>query len=251
MSIRLKIFSGFVILSLMLLLAGVISITEVIRIGHSTQKMVNENYKSINLSDKMVEAIESENTGIIIMLAGQQKRGKEIVLKSDSSFRETFAQMIVLANYAHIKDLIDSTNLAYRTFIRDWFTSPVHDLKPSEQTLTELTTDLTSIKTLIRKIQFVQQNETNKKAADIENNARRAAMPGIVAVISAVLFALIFNYFINYYFISPLLKITRGVENTLKYNSSFTVEVETKDEMAKLKYAIQNYIASHQYLNKR
>lgn len=235
----------------MLLLAGVISITEVIRIGHSTQEMVNENYKSINLSDKMLESIESENTGIILMLAGQQNRGKEIILKSDSSFREAFAQMIVLPHYAHIKDLIDSTNLAYQTFIRDWFTSPVHDLKTSEQTLTELTTDLTSIKTLIRKIQFVQQNETNKKAADIENNARRAAMPGIVAVISAVLFALIFNYFINYYFISPLLKITRGVENTLKYNSSFTVEVETKDEMAKLKDAIQNYIASHQYLNKR
>jgi methyl-accepting chemotaxis protein len=235
----------------MLLLAGVISITEVTRIGHSVQGLVNENYKSISSTNKMLESIENENTGIILMLVGQQDRGKEIIIKSDSIFREAFAQMIVLPYYAQKKDLIDSTNLAYRAFIRDWFTSPKLERKNSDQTFIELISTLSSIKTLIRRMQTVQQNETYKQAAYIENNAKRAAMPGIVAVISAVLFALIFNYFINYYFISPLLKITRGVENTLKYNTLFTVEVETNDEMAKLKDAIQNYIASHQYLNKR
>jgi len=230
----------------MLLIAGLISINEVTRIGASVQSLVNENFNSINAANTMIEALEVANSGVILQVVGQKAHSGILVHKADSNFRLALLQARKSAFYADEKQYVDSVELNYTRFYEKWILSPNYSKLSVEQIITKLNIDLLTIKNAIRGIQQVNQQALFKTASTIEGKARRAAMPGIVAVISAVLFTLIFNFFINYYFISPILRITRGVENTLKYNTSFAVEVETNDELGDLKNAIQKYIAQHQ-----
>lgn len=251
MKIRLKILSGFVILSLMLLIAGLISINEVTRIGKSVQILVDENFKSIDAANNMIEALEVSNSGIILQEIGQTAQSYSIITKADSNFRQALQQSKKSVYYKEEKVFIDSIEIQYNRLLEKWFKNPTSNKKLSvEQVITRLNVDLSTIKTSIRSIQSINQQALFKTASTIEGKARRAAMPGIVAVISAVLFTLIFNFFINYYFITPILRITKGVENTLKYDTKFTVEVETNDELGDLKNAIQKYIAQHQNQSK-
>jgi HAMP domain-containing protein len=248
MKIRLKILSGFIILSLMLLIAGLISINEVTRIGKSVQKLVNENFSSIDAANKMTEALEATNSGIILQIIGQ-KQSNLVILHADSNFRSALSQAKNTAFYKDEKTYTDSVDIQYNRLYNKWINKPFNT-KDIEVLITDLNRDLTLIKISIRHIQHINEQALVKTAATIEEKAHRAAMPGKVAIISAVLFTLIFNFFINFYFISPIIRITKGVENTLKYNTNFTVDVNTNDEIGELKNAIQKYIAQNQHPNK-
>ena len=58
MGLRAKILSGFLILTTMLFMARIWSIYELTRVGTSVQRLLDENYKSINPAKMMIEALE-------------------------------------------------------------------------------------------------------------------------------------------------------------------------------------------------
>ena len=61
MGLRTKILSGFLILTMMLVVAGIWSIYELTRVGTSVQRLLDDNYKSINAGKMMIEALERED----------------------------------------------------------------------------------------------------------------------------------------------------------------------------------------------
>ena len=78
MKIRTKILLGFLILAVMLAVAGAYSIYELTTIGTSVQKLLDDNYKSINAAKMMIEALEREDSGVLLLLSGKWKQGREI-----------------------------------------------------------------------------------------------------------------------------------------------------------------------------
>ena len=60
MGLRLKILSGFLILVVMLIIAGIWSIYELRTVGSSVQKLLDENYRSINAAKRMILALERD-----------------------------------------------------------------------------------------------------------------------------------------------------------------------------------------------
>jgi len=78
----------------------------------------------------------------------------------------------------------------------------------------------------------------------LKNRSARAAMPGIVSIIAAIVFTLLFNYFIHYYVASPIVKITRGVEDFNESGKEFKVDVETNDEIKRLANSISDLLHS-------
>ena len=71
-------------------------------------------------------------------------------------------------------------------------------------------------------------------------------MPGVVAVLSALVFVLVFNYFVNYYLVTPIIKITKGIQTFLKTGEPFQVKIESKDELHDLATASEELVAQCQ-----
>ena len=66
MGLREKILSGFLLLTMMLVVAGVWSIHELTAVGTSVQSILNDNYKSINAGKMMIEALEREDSAVLL-----------------------------------------------------------------------------------------------------------------------------------------------------------------------------------------
>ena len=66
MGLRAKILSGFLILTTMLFMARIWSIYELTRVGTSVQRLLVENYKSINAAKMMIEALEREDSAVLL-----------------------------------------------------------------------------------------------------------------------------------------------------------------------------------------
>ncbi|HID39918.1 MAG TPA: PAS domain-containing sensor histidine kinase, partial [Calditrichaeota bacterium] len=94
MGLRGKILSGFIILSLMLLIAGMWSINELKSIGSSVQSILDENYQSIYAAKLMKEALEREDSAVLLLMLGKWEEGRHILRAADSLFvkNHSFAQ---------------------------------------------------------------------------------------------------------------------------------------------------------------
>ena len=80
-------------------------------------------------------------------------------------------------------------------------------------------------------------------ASGLKSRARRAVMPGVVAILAALVFTLLFNYLVNYYVVNPIIRVTRGIQDFVHSGKPLDVRVETEDELADLLRAIREFLA--------
>lgn len=244
MGLRTKILCGFSILTIMLCVAGIWSIYELTTLGTSVQGLLDDNYKSINAAKVMIEALEREDSAILILLSGNWEEGRSIMESAEAQFQKGFvtakANVTIPGESAYVKT-IEST---YNTF-RSLWVKPIVGTK-HEGNLNWYFKDVhkafMDAKAAVTRLMELNDETMYHTASKLKNRAHRAIMPGIVAILSALVFTLLFNYFINYYVIGPIIKLTAGVRKFLETNKPLDFSVETRDEIYDLTISIQNLL---------
>lgn len=245
MSLRFKILSGFLILSAMLFVAGAWSIHEVSSIGGSVQKILDDNYRSINAAKTMIESLERQDSGVLLLLLGRWDQGRSIIDSADRMFLHAFdlarnnitepgeqAQIEdVQQKYKHYKDLWLKP-IAGTRFQGDlnWYSERIHQA-------------FLEAKASVDKLMALNDRSMYQTASRLKERAHRATMPGVVAILAALLFSLVFNYFIHIYVVNPILAITRGIQKFLETKEPFQVQVETRDEIGRLATSMADLLA--------
>ena len=244
MGLRTKILCGFSILTIMLFVAGIWSIYELTTLGASVQGLLDDNYKSINAAKVMIEALEREDSAILILLSGNWEGGRSIMESAEAQFQKGFAMakanVTIPGESAHVKT-IEST---HNTFKSMWV-KPIVGTK-HEGNLNWYFQDVhkafMDAKSAVTRLMELNDETMYQTASKLKNRAHRAVMPGIVAILSALVFTLLFNYFINYYVIGPIIRLTAGVRKFLVTNKPLDLSVETTDEIYDLTISIQNLL---------
>ncbi len=242
MKLRIKILSGFLILASMLSIAGIYSIYELKSIGSSVQELLSDNYKSINASKTMIEALEREDSGVLLLLLGNWHKGRRIISSADSLFE---AALKIAANNITVPGeqfYVDSIRIKYQAYKELWQMPIVDTQKQGNinwylQTLHE---PFIALKTSVNHLGTLNDQFMFKTASELQRKANRAIMPGIVAIIAALVFTFLFNFFVNYYFVGPVIKITSSIKKFLDRKAPFDVRVETRDEIFDLAESIGN-----------
>jgi len=245
MGLRLKILSGFLILTLMLLIAGVWSIYEFTKVGMSVQGLLDDNYKSIDAAKMMTDALERQDSGILLLLLGKWEQGRSIVEPADAQFEQGFkiAQSnVTIAGEKAYVDAVESKYRIYRDLLikpivgtqhegnLDWYFKSVHQA-------------FLDVKLAVKRLMDLNDQAMYRTASELKSRAYRAIMPGVVAILSALIFTLIFNFFINYYVVSPIIKITAGIRQFIEQGEPLDVKIETNDELSRLLSSIQQLVA--------
>ena len=241
MGLRIKILSGFLILAIMLCVAGVWSIYELRSIGTSVQRLLDDNYKSINAAKTMIEALEREDSGVLLLLLGRWKEGRSIIELAEISFQRGLQIAEGNITIPGEKDLVDEVKSKYGAYKSKW-TKPIVGT-PQERNIdwyfNKVHNDFLEVKTSLERLMTLNDQTMYNTASDLKSKAHRAVMPGIVAILSALIFTVIFNYIINYYMVSPIIALAEGIDKFLKYRIPFEVNIESKDELRHLANSIR------------
>jgi HAMP domain-containing protein len=245
MGLRLKILLGFLILSAMLFVAGAWSIYEVASVSSSVQKILDDNYKSINAAKMMIEALERQDSGVLLLLLGRWEEGRSIIQSADQAFLRGFHiaknNITVPGEQAQIED-IGSRYKAYKDLWMQPIGGTTHQgdlnwyFKGIHQTFVEA-------KASVDKLMGLNDRTMYQTASDLKERAHRAIMPGVVAILAALVFSLVFNYFIHLYVVNPIIGITKGIQRFLETREPFQVQVETRDEIARLASSLADLLA--------
>ncbi|MFH1756251.1 MAG: hypothetical protein ABIA59_11185 [Candidatus Latescibacterota bacterium] len=244
MKLRPKVLSGFFVLALMLSIAGAWSIYELKFIGTSVQALLDDNYKSINAAKIMIEALEREDSGILLLVAGEWREGRKIIVSADSLFEEGFQ---VASNNVTIpgeQSYVDAVESKYRVYKKVWERPIVDTQKEGSlgwyfQTVHRSFID---VKATVDDLMSLNNEAMFKTASDMKQRANRAIMPGIVAILAALVFSIMFIYFINLYVVSPIVRMTNSIKQYISNGTSFDVRPESRDEIADLAAAITTLI---------
>jgi methyl-accepting chemotaxis protein len=245
MSLRTKILSGFLILTMMLAVAGVWSIHELTTIGKSVQSMLDDNYKSINAGKTMTEALEREDSAVLLLLSGKWEQGRSIIESGDELFQRGFT--IAQDNVTIPGELayVDEVNTKYKIY-KDLWVKPIVDTSKQgnlDWYFQEVHKAFIDAKLSVEKLIALNDQTMYRTASDLKNRAHRAIMPGIVAILAALIFTVLFNFLINYYVVSPIIRTTRGIQRFVETGELPVIQVETQDELYDLVSSIQRLVA--------
>lgn len=241
MRLKYKIISGFVILAIMLIIAGIISIFELAHVGKSVQNLLDENYKSIDASSKMIEALEREDIGIILLVLGDWNKGRTTIREADSAF---LYYLNIAQNNVTIEGeekYIAKIRTSYTEYKNIWIKPIVGTSKEGDIKWYYENHHLafSNVKQAVKELMILNQKKMYETGSELKNRTNKAIMPGVVAVIAGIIFSLIFSYFIHYYVIKPISKMIKGVNDYNDYKKPFIVEIETEDEINELAQAIK------------
>lgn len=243
-SIKRKILLGFVIVIAMLATAGGVSIYEFVRITDLVKSMIKDNYKTIQSGRVMLESLERRDSGVLLLLLGQYDEGSRILKSADSTFREAMEiaenNITEVDEEVYISAIKDSytaySNAINRAEIHDstgllaWYQLVVHKA-------------FYEAKTRVNDLINLNQDAMFKESTQLEQQSRRAMMPGIVAICAALIFLLLLNFFISRYFVKPILKLIDHIHQHDNHHSNLRLtDIDSEDEIGELAKAIDGLI---------
>lgn len=250
MRLRTKILLGFLFPALMLLVAGAWSIYELNSVGASVQKLLDDNYRSINAGRSMLEALEQQDSAILLLLLGKWDQGRRLITPADSLFEAGFQAALHNLTVPGERNCLDSVRVHYDAYKNLWLRPIVGTQKERnlDWYFTEVHTRFQQTKNSINHLIHLNDQVMYQTASDLKEKSKRTIMPGVVAILSALVFTFIFSYFVNYYVLNPIFRIIKGIQAHLESRRPFNVEVETRDELADLTSAIRTLCEHANYL---
>jgi CHASE3 domain sensor protein len=242
MKIRMKILLGFLILALMLATAGAYSIYELTTLSTSVQKLLDENYRSINAAKQMIEALEREDSGVLLLLLGKWKEGRETIVDAHKNFESAFDIADNNLTIPGEKDYIDKINANYKKYHDnldrpivgteyegnlDWYFEKVHR-------------DFMQAKKAVEELMTINDKTMYETASILKNRAHQATMPGIVAISAALVLVVIFIFFVNLYIVNPIISLIKSIKSFIEIGEPIKLSIDTRDELHDLAVSIVN-----------
>ncbi|HNR67058.1 MAG TPA: hypothetical protein PKN04_04435 [bacterium] len=240
MGLRIKVLSGFLILAIMMAIAGIWTIWELKAASFSVQGFLDENFRSISAADVMADALERQDSAILLLMLGKWQEGRQLLVRSDSIFTDRLAFAKSNITVAGEQACLDSIQIRYEQYRTKWM-RPIVDTPRQgniEWYWQEVHQEFLDVKTKVNELSSLNAGAMYHTASDLKQRSNRAVMPGLVAILAALLFTLIFNYYVNYYMVSPIIRITDRVKRFIENRAPYDVSIETKDEIAELSESI-------------
>ncbi len=241
MGIRTKIRLGFASLGFLLIIAAVISYFELARLNDNSRRIISEGATSVRLSNDILDVINREDSNILEFF-----RRKDTILFNRASAKcmgdldsVLYSMKGSFPENALIDTLIDRKGM-YASTVRSFADSS--DFRNATWYFTVYKPSYNGFVRSVKNFMRSTQDLVSREAAGVQHSAYRSIMQGIVSVGAALVLIFMFYSLIDIYYISPTLKITKGLKNFLMMRVPFKVDVSGRDEVFMLKEYVEQLI---------
>ncbi|MDD2998547.1 MAG: ATP-binding protein [Candidatus Riflebacteria bacterium] len=235
MTLKKKILLGYGVAFTLMGLVFAWAITNLVSLGRASDAILSENYRSILAAENMVDALERQDSGLLIMFLGSREKGILQFRENEANFLGWLARAKDNITIAGEGDLIQSIEMGYADY-RKQFSSLTDFRGPSQK---ELQPDfyyarIFPLFTKIREacINLRELNEGTMYTASLqaENVAHRAIWSTAFVAAIALIVALIFSLFLAEKIVQPIRRFVEASRKISSGNYAVEIPVETTDE---------------------
>ena len=239
MTLKKKILIGYGVAFALMGLVVTWAIANLVSLGKATEAILSENYRSILAAENMVDALERQDSGILLMFLDDKEEGITQFRENEAVFLEWLARAkdnITIQGEAELVQSIEADYSAYRkkfsslTDVRETGRTPI-DLASYQQTVYPLFAKVREVCIVLRNL-----NEQTMYAASIRAGvvARRAIWSTAIVAASATIVALIFSLLLAERIVRPIRRFMEASRQISSGDYAVQVPVETGDELGSL-----------------
>lgn len=241
MTLKKKILFGYGVAFALMGLVVAWAVLNLVSLGKAGDAILRENYRSIIAAENMVDVLERQDSGILLVFLGDTEKGITQFRESEAVFLQWLVRAkenITIQGEAELVQSIESDYSKYRMKF-----SVLTDLQNKERppAAFEKKTYHESLYPLFAKvrdacIQLRDLNEKTMHAASVRAGhvANRAIWSTVVVAANALIAALIFSLFLSGRIARPLQRFMEASRKIAAGEYAVQVPVETGDELGRL-----------------
>jgi NtrC-family two-component system sensor histidine kinase KinB len=235
-TLRNKILLGF---GLTLLLAAIVmlrSITLLLDLGNASASILKENYKSILAAEGMINALERQDSAILLSFIGMKERSDSIDLEGEADFLQWLGRSkdnITIGGEKEILDTIERNYQEYRILLHSGEKAYQEILYPA------------FLKVREECEQLRQLNQDTMYAASTHAEHIASGAVGSMSILGA-LFLLLgfgFSFFIAYLITRPLREMIEATGKIAEGQYDIFLKIRSNDELGRLSKSINDMAA--------
>lgn len=239
MTLKKKILVGYGIVFILMGLVIAWSVVNLVSLGNASEAILSENYRSIRAAENMVNALQRQDNGILLIYLGEPGKGADLFRESEATFFEWLTRAkdnITIEGEADLVKTIETDYMAYRRFFFEWAESQYSDAQPFSFASYDKTIYPLFAKVQSECVSLRQLNEGTMYVASAKARivAKRAIWSTSLAAGSALIVALIFSLFLVERLLRPIRSFMEASKKISAGNYAIQVPVETGDEFGRL-----------------
>ena len=218
------------------------SIWELRKMNDSFSDVIDNNYQSIEHALKLIDALEREDSGILMLYLGETDRGTTEINSAHSTITLSITEIKNNVTEPGEDKLIENIESEYQTYFALLDSVESNKAGSEELAYKKLHNQFKETKKAVTLLMELNQISMYSKANEMHNSLYQTMMPGIISIVSAIIFALLLNFFISHHFVNPLNKLIKATQNYKPPLANLSVEIKSEDELKTLQLEINNLI---------
>lgn len=241
MTLKSKILVGY---GLTVALMGVVvawAVINLVSLGQATDAILRENYRSILAAENMVDALERQDSAVLLLFLGDPRTGVAQFRESEAVFLEWLARAKDNITIRGESDLLQSIEKDYAKYRREFSALTDFPGRDSQAVASPLRVYEESIHPLFAKVrqtcvQLRHLNEETMYTASIQAGrvAKRAIWSTVFVAALALFLALVFSLVLAERIVKPLRSFREASRKISSGDYAVQVPVETGDELGSL-----------------
>ena len=229
------------VLIVLLTFSGMVSLVELDRLSKRTQILLEASYTHLDLSKRLLDAAEQQNSSLLQMILLEQTEYDSAYVAAGRDFDTALSEISKIEDVETALDSIVMARDRYREHATLFFDK---DRETDTKVFMEMhKTMYHTLTKAIKEYMTASQHSIFSRTSQLEHNAYRAIMPGVITLVVAIIIVLVFMFMIDFYFTRPVVRIQRGLENSLRHNIPFKIKTEGNDEVAALGDSVEKVMS--------
>ena len=237
-TLRMKLMLGFLPLLAILIGLGLWAIAMFYGLGGNIDVILRENYRSVLAVERMKEAIERMDSGLMFAFSGRAQQAREQFDKSKEEFDRQLGVEQHNITVPGEQELVNELTAEYRSYLdlaADYF--DLHNATTAERTdvyFSRLLPKFENLRRLEDRVLLLNQRNMEQMNEKALRNAASSTRLMIAALLVAVVLAIASSRILTRLILEPIVAVTEGARAVSQGNLDQVVPATTKDELGEL-----------------
>lgn len=241
-SLRTQLLWSHLTLVALMALVMVGAVINFFRLGHSVDRILKDNYKSVIAAQAMEEALERQDSAASFYLAGQKNKALAQYEANWPRFQKAYeieANNITETGEQQLSEKIGRHFATYRQNVEKllYGKPPTVDAEARAFYFKTLEPSFTSLKTLAQEVLDLNQRAIERADQRAKADARRGSYLGMGMTVGALFLAVLFAHRAINSALTPLLALAQGAEEIGAGHLNRRIELHRSDEIGVLAHS--------------
>ena len=234
MNLKSKILLGYGLSLALIVLVGGWGITNLRRLGKASEAILKENYNSILAAENTIEALERQDSAILLFLLENRDRGSQQFQQNQIEFLKWLGRAEGNITISGEAEIINSIEEAYQDYLTAFFRLQQQNNPTTEEYYETIIPIFEQIRDRSTRLRNINQEAMQAASINAQQISNQAIWSMAIAGTTAAGIGLGFSLLLTRRIVRPLTQMTTATEKIARGEYDIALQVKSEDELGML-----------------